>query len=54
VRGDRRPAPEERYGSRDAYVVQVESVATALVAKRQLLPADAAGYVAATRTCDRF
>jgi len=52
--GDPRPPLAERYGSRDAYVVQVESVATALVAERQLLPADAAGYVVATRACDRF
>ena len=54
MRGDPRPSLEERYGSRDACVVQVESVATALVAERQLLPADAAGYVAAARACDRF
>jgi hypothetical protein len=51
--GDPRLWLEERYGSRETYVVQVESVATALVAERQLLPA-AAAYVAATRACDRF
>ena len=42
------------YGSRAAYVAKVEAAAAALVAERLLLPADAAGYVKAAETCERF
>ena len=52
--GDPRPSLEERYGTREAYVAKVEAAAEALVAERLLLPADAAAYVAAAKTCDRF
>lgn len=51
---DPRPSLEERYGSRAAYVAQVEAAAAALVAERLLLPADAAAFVAAAARCDRF
>ncbi len=51
---DPRPSLAERYGNREAYVAKVEAAAAALVAKRLLLPADAAAYVAAARKCDRF
>jgi hypothetical protein len=51
---DPRPSLGERYGSREAYVAQVEAAAAALVAERLLLPADAAAYVAAAKDCDRF
>ncbi len=52
--GDPRPSLEERYGSREAYVAKVKAAAEALVADRLLLPADAAVYVSAAETCDRF
>jgi len=52
--GDPRRSLEERYGSREDYVAQVEAAAAALVAWRLLLPADAAAYVKAARECDRF
>ena len=52
--GDPRPSLEERYGSREAYVARVEAAAAALVADRLLLPADAAVYVKAAESCDRF
>ena len=52
--GDPRPSLEERYGSREAYVAQVEAAAAALVTSRLLLPADAAAYVKVARESDRF
>ncbi|HLY46455.1 MAG TPA: alpha/beta hydrolase domain-containing protein [Stellaceae bacterium] len=52
--GDPRPSLAERYGSRAAYVEQVEAAAAALVAERLLLPGDAAALVAAARQCERF
>ena len=52
--GDARPSVEERYGSRAAYVAKVKAAADALVAERLLLPADAAAYVKAAETSDRF
>ena len=52
--GDPRPSLAERYGTREAYVAKVEAAAAALVAQRLLLPADAAAYVEAAQTCDRF
>jgi len=52
--GDPRPSLAERYGTRDAYTAKVEAAAAALVAERLLLPADAAAYVAASKTSDRF
>jgi hypothetical protein len=52
--GDPRPSLEERYGNREAYVTKVRAAAEALVAERLLLAADAAAYVAAAETCDRF
>ncbi len=51
---DPRPSLAERYGTREAYIAKVEAAAAALVAKRLLLPADAAAYVAAARNCDPF
>jgi hypothetical protein len=51
---DPRPSIEERYGSRAAYVAKVKAAAAALTAERLLLPADAAAYVAAAETSDRF
>jgi len=56
ARGGGRPAPslEERYGSREAYVAKVTAAAEALVARRLLLPSDAAAYVAAAEACERF
>src|SRR5215510_1671492 len=52
--GDPRPSIEERYGSRANYVAKVKAAADALVAERLLLPADAAAYVQAAETSDRF
>ncbi len=52
--GDPRPSLAERYGSREAYAAKVEAAAAALVAERLLLPEDAASFVAAARSCDRF
>jgi hypothetical protein len=52
--GDPRPSLEERYGNREAYAAKVRAAAEALVAERLLLPSDAAAYVAAAKTCDRF
>jgi hypothetical protein len=52
--GDPRPSLEERYGSREAYVAQVQAAAQALVIERLLLPADAAACVAAAKIRDRF
>jgi hypothetical protein len=52
--GDPRLSLEERYGSREAYVAKVSAAAEALVAKRLLLPADAAAYVKAAEACDLF
>ena len=52
--GDPRPSLEERYGSREAYVAKVRAAAEALVADRLLLPADAAAYVKAAESFDRF
>jgi len=51
---DPRPSLEERYGSREAHVAKVKAAAEALVAERLLLPADAAAYVEAAKTSDRF
>jgi hypothetical protein len=51
---DPRPSLEERYGTRDAYVAKVKAAAEALLGARLLLPSDAAAYVAAAKTCDRF
>ncbi len=48
------PLLEERYGSRAAYVAKVKAAADALIAERLLLPADAAAYVKAAETSDRF
>ncbi len=50
--GDPRPSLEERYGSRDAYVLKVRQAAEALVAARLLLPEDASRYVAAASKVD--
>jgi Alpha/beta hydrolase domain len=52
--GDPRLSLEERYGSRADYVAKVKAAADALVAERLLLPADAAAYVQAAETSDRF
>jgi hypothetical protein len=52
--GDPRPSLEERYANRDAYVAQVEAAAEALAADRLLLPSDAALYIKAAQSCDRF
>lgn len=52
--GDPRPSLEERYGSRADYAAKVKAAADALVAERLLLPADAAAYVRAAETSDRF
>jgi len=52
--GDPRPSLEERYGSLENYVAQVETAATALVTDRLLLPADAEAYIRAAKECDRF
>jgi hypothetical protein len=52
--GDPRLSFEERYGSRADYVAKVKATADALVAERLLLPADAAAYVQAAETSDRF
>jgi hypothetical protein len=52
--GDPRPSLEERYGSRENYVSQVETAVAALVSDRLLLPADAEAYVNAAKECDRF
>jgi Alpha/beta hydrolase domain len=52
--GDPRFSIEERYGSRADYVAKVKATADALVAERLLLPADAAAYVQAAETSDRF
>jgi hypothetical protein len=54
ISGDPRPSLQERYGSREAYVAQVEAAAAALVGDRLLLPADAAAYVKAAKECDHF
>jgi hypothetical protein len=51
---DPRPSLEERYGAREAYVAKVKAAAEALLAERLLLPSDAAAYVAAAKTSDRF
>jgi alpha/beta hydrolase family protein len=52
--GDPRPSLTERYGTREKYVDTVEAAAAALVAERLLLRADAAAYVEAAKTYDRF
>jgi hypothetical protein len=52
--GDPRVSVEERYGSRAGYVAKVKAAADALVAERLLLPADAAAYVKAAESSDRF
>jgi len=52
--GDPRPSLAERYGSRADYVAKVKAAADALVAERLLLPADAAAYVRAAESSDRF
>jgi hypothetical protein len=51
---DPRPSLAERYGSRATYVAKVKEAATALVAERLLLPADAEAFIAAARECDGF
>lgn len=51
---DPRPSLEERYGSHDAYVAKVKAAADALVAERLLLQGDAARYVKAAQTSERF
>jgi hypothetical protein len=45
VKGDPRPSLEERYPTHAAYVAKVKAQADALVAKRYMLPADAARIV---------
>jgi hypothetical protein len=52
--GDPRLSLEERYGSRATYVAKVKAAADALVAERLLLPADAAAYLKAAESSDRF
>ncbi len=48
-RGDPRPAIEERYPDHAAYVSAVERAVAALLARRLLLPEDAAAYIAVAR-----
>jgi hypothetical protein len=48
--GDPRPSLEERYGSRETYVAEIEATAAALVAERLLLPTDARAYVETARS----
>jgi hypothetical protein len=48
--GDPRPSLEERYGSRETYVAEIEATAVALVAERLLLPTDARAYVETARS----
>jgi hypothetical protein len=52
--GDPRPSLEERYGSREAYVAKIKAAADALVRERLLLPADAAAFVEAAASSNRF
>ena len=52
--GDPRPSIEERYRSRANYVAKVKAAADELVRERLLLPDDAARYVTAAETSDRF
>jgi hypothetical protein len=52
--GDPRPSLAERYGTRETYIAKIKAAATALVAERLLLPADAAAYVRAAEARDRF
>jgi len=52
--GDPRLSLEERYGSREAHVAKIKAAAEALIAERLLLPSDAAAYVEAAKTCNRF
>lgn len=54
AKGDPRPSLEERYGSRDAYLGKVRAAAEALVARRLLLPEDAARIVAEASQTDAF
>ena len=51
---DPRPSPEERYGTREAYVAKVRAAAETLVAERLSLAADAEAYVEVAKACDRF
>jgi hypothetical protein len=51
---DPRPSLKERYGSREAYLAQVKTAATALVAERLLLRADAEAFIAAAKRCGDF
>jgi hypothetical protein len=50
--GDPRLSLEERYPTPQAYVAKVEAAAERLVAERLLLPADAAGTIAAAKAGD--
>jgi hypothetical protein len=52
--GDTRLSLEERYGSRDDYVLKMQAYCERLVAERLLLPADAKAYVDAAMTCEDF
>jgi hypothetical protein len=52
--GDPRPSIEERYASRETYVIRVKAVTNELLNERLLLPADAAAYVKAAEASDRF
>jgi hypothetical protein len=51
---DPRPSIEERYGSGQNYVPEIEAAAAALVDERRLLPADAEVYVETAKACDKF
>lgn len=52
--GDPRLSLEERYGTREAYAAKVQAATDALVAARLILAEDAARYVAAAATSERF
>jgi hypothetical protein len=52
--GDPRPSIEERYGSGQTYVPEIEAAAAALVVERLLLPTDAEAYVKTTKAYDKF
>jgi hypothetical protein len=51
---DPRPSVAERYGSRAGYLMRLSVAAAALVGQRLLLPEDAADYLKAVETSDRF
>jgi hypothetical protein len=52
--GEPRLSLEERYGSREAYVAQVNAAAEAPVADRLLLPTHAVAYITAAEKSNRF